>query len=247
MRSVNEKPVRTLRSTPSEDVGKPNDMLTVNAFQTMLTSALEKQKDDILSVLSKDLQAKFDSLNAEILELKNENETLKGVISSHQSSILHLERKERECNLIITGLSDSPDAEEDSQAVHEFLEDMCPSEVSGSIKTCYRLGQYRSDKKRPVKVQLRDRNTRQIVIYKARLKLRSSSACNGVRIKPDLCAQDRSENNRLFNIFRKMKKVHPDSDIRLSRGILTVDGVECDRSDPVGNLFRFPLCPKSQE
>lgn len=37
----------------------------------MLSLALEKQKTDILFAFSKDLQAKFDSLNAELKQLKN--------------------------------------------------------------------------------------------------------------------------------------------------------------------------------
>ena len=205
----------------------------------MLASALEKQKTEILSVISKDLQTKFDSLNNDITELRNENEFLKGIISTQQRSILHLERKERECNLIITGLSDSSDAEADSQAVLDFLDDVCPLKVSESLKTCYRLGKFRPCNKRPVKVELNDRNIRNTIIRKSRPALESSSTYSGVRIKPDLCAQDRVENKRLYDMYCDLKKAHPDSDIRLSRGHLTIDGKDWDRRDPVNQLFRF--------
>lgn len=114
MLTSNGKTVRLLRSNTSLDLTKSSDKtLTANAFQKMLSLALEKQKTDIQFAFSKDLQAKFDSLNAELKQLKNKNEILKSIITSPPSNILYLERMDRKCNLIINGLSDSSDAATD--------------------------------------------------------------------------------------------------------------------------------------
>lgn len=229
---------RGSRSGNQSDSSKVSpDLLTISVFQSMLDSALERQKGELVSMITADLRAEFDALREEFSAVKAENSVLKDIVCSQQKSIMRLEQRDRDNNVVIIGLPDSSNSEADSAKVNSLIKAVCPKDPKSVVKNFYRLGKFRSNKSRAVKVELTCPVTRKAMLQKAK-QLGTHDAYKDVRIKPDLCELDRIENKRIYSVFVQQKTANPGKNVELSQGVVTVDKRVVDRRDPIKSLFR---------
>ena len=215
-----------------------------------LNAALETQSAKLRVEITADIDAKLNdrlaalqagiiaSLQNEISELKKGKDELTEIISSQQRSILALERKARDKNIILLGVPEEP---EDSlrPSVVSILEAISSKPMDPVVDNVVRLGKKTPNKLRAIKVSFTNSSARDEILRNSN-KLLTNANYKKVSVKMDLCELDRKESKRLYDHFqRKREELKQNgASVELRRGVLTVDGVIIDRRDPLQNFFR---------
>ena len=241
--SSDERVHRSLRSNSQSDSAKPtcstgkSDILTINVFQEMLADALKKQKEDIIMSVTSELKKELVSMRQEIALLKSENISLRNAVCSQQKAIMRLERRDRKNNLLGLGLPELSNSSNDEEQVNALFASVYSGYSVDAVKNFYRLGKPNPNKPRPIKIVFKCAQTRYNILFRAK-SLRSRDKYKNIWIKSDLCDLERLENKRIYTVFDELRSSNPGKDVKLSRGVVTVDGDIVDRRNHLRSLFR---------
>lgn len=178
--------------------------------------------------------SRIDQLETKLSKTPTPNNTIHNQLSAQQDIILTLQRKEIENNLVIHGIQESTDS-------HSAVSLLLPAVGvnADSIDRIFRIGKKPDNNKpRTIKVILKDRNSKFTALKNAK-NLRKDDKFKGIYINSDQIKCDRLESTRLRRKFKQLRTDNPDKLIELKRGILSIDGVETDRSNPIMSHQNF--------
>lgn len=200
-----------------------------NISANYLDEALHKLRIDI----RKDIKTEISELRSIIDNQKIEINTLKSIVTDQQSSILFLQRKDIEKNIVISGIAEI-DEKKDKGTILEVLQAVNPQIKDESITHYHRFG-----KKTPrqLKVSLSSKEIKFSAVRNAK-KLRDDQNFENVFINSDQTRADSSESWRLRTKVKELKKDNPLKEIYIKGGSLLMDGTEIDKADPLKQLFR---------
>ena len=161
------------------------------------------------------LKTHQESTNKEVTELKQQVAKQNEVITKQQLFLEQLDRKERECNIVILGVPEGAEALDgatnDDAKVKKVWE---AAGITCNVKSAKRIGN--PDKRRPILVVVNSREDRDAALDKAK-KLKDKEAYKRIFVKRDTHPSVRAEWTRLHEVVRR-EKANPDNaacDIKL--------------------------------
>ena len=193
------------------------------------------------------MEAKVDTLTANLKEVVEENKRLKKTGENNLKYLVNLDRNTRRSNVILFGLSETEDLTIDGNHVNgdkAKLEALLSFiKVREKVEVCShtRLGKESEDgdKIRPVKLIVKNSDMAALIVSNAKqLKALNQK----LYFKPDKTAKEREEYQRLLTKKNELLEAHPaeegqESRVVLKKGVLTVDGVEKDRYKTPQTIF----------
>ena len=161
---------------------------------------LAKVKDTVQTEMKSwaDVARKNDKQNRQ-LTAKSVKEAVKAVS----------EEEERSKNLIIYGVMDNEETDwEDVLKIDkasETVRSICEVTdcLNVEVQSCSRIGQWKSDKIRPIKVQFRASSDVDLLLRRA-CKLKSSEEFSGVYLAPDRTPEQRAAHNKLVQHMKEL-------------------------------------------
>ena len=182
--------------TDDEPEGDPPDEEVIQQEIWKEVRKLRKERKQDRKELAK-LRTECSELCAECSEVRKNYNELKGIVVGQQRFIEQLDNKDRECNIIITGLKE--DAIDDKRKCETVMQKIGKEGVE--ISNLIRLGEARADGTgRPILAKVKDRATREGVIRASRaLKREQGSDYEKVFVKKDLHPAVRKEWKRLHD------------------------------------------------
>ena len=231
-------------------LNKPTNELTVAdiiRIHTISNEPLKQQLDliqDELGCKIKNLDNRVDILDSQNMKLQDDNNVLRGVITSMQQCLNKLDNDERNKNIIISGIPEenvavndniplTNDHEKISQILH-LTENRYFNDDSIKNLNISRIGAERKGYNRFVKIILPSINDRNEFLKNA-VKLKSSPApWSKIFIKKDQHPVYLAENNRIRKKAYDLKKMsgNENKEIKVVNGKILVDNITVDQ-----NLF----------
>ena len=158
--------------------------------------------------LSTTLKKHQESTDRQVSNLKQQVAKQNEVISKQQVFLEQLDRKERECNLVILGVPEGAEAldgaTEDNAKVKKVWE---VAGITCSIKSSKRIGN--PEKRRPILVVVNSREDRDAALDKAK-RLKDMEIYKRIFVKRDTHPSVRAEWTRLHEVVRREKE-NPDN------------------------------------
>ena len=201
---------------------------------TVITQEIWKEVRKLRRERKKDLQ-EMQSLRADYNELRQECNDLKSILVQQQRFIEQLDNKERECNIIITGLSE--DAIDDKIKCDKVKDKIGRDDIE--ILSHLRLGERRPDAQwgRPILVKVANRAARDSLVKASRALKRQGTEYEKVFIKKDLHPAVRKEWKRLHDVAdaEKAKPENRGKEVVLDfkKREVVCDGTVLDRWSPL--------------
>ena len=198
-----------------------------------------------------ELTTKLTALTATVTELSKEHKDTKNTGDSNLKYLINFDRNVRKHNMMIFGLSERDDIQievndGDSQSLSASTDDEKVSAIvkflNGDMSTVsrfYRMGKEPGDKPRPIKVICKTVSDAQNLIKNSK-NLKDLDI--NVYVKPDKTKKEAEEFKRIGARKAELLIKHPTTDpqnpiVKLEKGVLTVNGAEVDRYNPVQSLF----------
>lgn len=155
-------------------------------------------------------------------------------VMSFQEDRLRDKRKEISCNLIVRGFAEEGEETgiQTKQKVSQLLQKAVPD---ANIVTAVRIGKPDPQRPRLVKITVDKFEARNSLLTECRRQ--RHGAFRNIFVDPDRTLPDRKEAFRLRQRLRQLRLQHPEKDVQLKRSILTVDGLEVDREQPLRHVF----------
>ena len=163
---------------------------------------LAKVKDTVQTEMKSwaDVARKNDKQNRQ-LTAKSVKEAVKAVS----------EEEERSKNIIVYGVTDEEETETDWEGVlkidkaSDTVKSICEVTdcLNVEIQSCSRIGKWKSDKIRPIKVQCRTSSDVDLLLRRA-CKLKSSEEFTGVYLAPDRTPEQRATRNKLVQQMKEL-------------------------------------------
>ncbi|CAL8140974.1 unnamed protein product [Orchesella dallaii] len=182
----------------------------------------EVVKIGVISKKQDNLNSKFDSTlksqNNRLAKLENENKQLHTKVSQLQNDNLSLQRSHQQllremkkCNLIIHGNEDTDFKSNENlkKGTEKLLTDLVGHYIS--VDTTHRLGQFKSNWQRPVRVKLLKHSDRDSIMFHREKRVKPKF------IKEDLPFQTRRDNAILWKKKDELEKTGPDAKIDWNR------------------------------
>lgn len=153
-----------------------------------------------------DAVEKVTKLEVQVEKLESENRKMTETLSYQQRFIESLDAKERERNIIMTGVSENSNelGENDGEKVTSILDAINAAEATRNM-TVQRIGREMENRKRPILVSFVDNKTRQDVLEKAKILKDKDIPFKSVYIKKDIHPSIRKEYDRLRRVERSEK------------------------------------------
>ena len=217
------------RSTTDTDAQSQDDLLTVNSFQR---------------ILRKELDERFVLVG----ELNKKISVLEKIVVRQQELIENLQKRDLECNLIISGVPESSPHEstdDHGTVIKLFREIMTPEEMTNmELSETSRLGQRPSSQNpgltpRRIKAVLGNKLLRNAILKKAK-NLKGNKNFPRVYINPDEPVLTRRENSRLRRRLRELRESHkstPNLHIYLKRGNIFINSDIVDTFSLSNQMF----------
>ena len=191
-----------------------------------------------------DLRNKFQSiqLQKKVLEAKCDEyeqsiSVLKSIVSKQQHSLSMIDADERECNVIVSGLSEDnitigdQNFQNDKDKIAAVLGEIdAPLPAEYSVE---RIGKESSNYTRIIKLKVGSKINRDAILLKSKdLKDNSETSVNSVYLKKDLHPVLVHENNRLRRKMNDLKKLESNKgkEIKLLKGKLLIDNSVVDQN-----------------
>ena len=178
---------------PREDTGYKDMKVLIT---TMIDEMKEMRKTNERVVTALD---KIEKMEKEMDALKKNNTEIQEQLKQHAETIKHqqtflerVDQKERACNLIILGV---PEGANDDQEVEDTLTKLDPA-VADEIKSVRRIGQQDPAKVRPLMVTVSKNEIRNNLVDTAR----GNQTLGRVKVKRDSHPAVRAEWKRLFDL-----------------------------------------------
>ena len=198
-----------------------------------LEETLEKDIAEIQSdiqVLKGDL-IRVESLETEVNDLKQSTSTQQKTIRHQQTFLEYLANKDRSRNLIITGL---PETDEDEQNINSIFQNVVPN-IQPIDYNYRRLGNTDTARlPRPILVELinNSANKRKIIFENSKI-LKANETLKNIFIKKDTHPIFRKEHSRLSNLVWEEKKKPSNVGCNIiydrKEGVVKNDGVIIDK------------------
>lgn len=155
------------------------------------------------------------AVNKKLNDLQSQVNTQAEIIKKQQRFLEAIDRKERECNLVILGVPDGLEsldgATSDNEKIRKVWETLG---VSNEVCSLRRLGSENTasqqDRKRPILVTLPSRNCRDAVLEKAKRLKTSGDNYSRIYVKKDTHPSVREEWRRLRNA-EKAERERPEN------------------------------------
>ena len=212
------------------------DALTLSTLRAELTSFKNSLREEIIKDVNSLIAEKFNELNNKILEQENEIALLKSHLMESERQCLRRPREELASYVVIVGITEE-DNETTGQLTTKVENVFKALDVTDvGVHDCSITRVDRPNGKRVIKVTTKSREHRRLLLSNAR-SLRKYPVFHGVYVEADRCFLDRQESARLRHKAKTLRSDFPDSEVRLTRGRLLLNGEEIDREDPLKQLF----------
>ena len=210
--------------------------LTITVFRAELTKLKDELRTEIIAGLNEMIRKELTELNDRIGKQDEEITFLKKCLVESERQRLHASRQEVASNVIISGLpeGESETDEELCDKVESIFKALNVEDVDVDDCKLSRVG--RPNGHRAVKIVTPSHAKRNLLLSRART-LRYHADLRRVYMNADRCFLDRKEAARLRQRARIWTQDHPDDQVRLVRGKLTVNGSEIDKEEPLRHLF----------
>lgn len=184
------------------------------------------------------------TVNAQFREMRHKNDEqdleiqrLQTIIGNEKQKLIKT-RKALASNVIIRGMAET-DNESNSDARRKVEEVLCAMNAEVEIEKVERKGKRNEDRPRIIKMTTANndqRNEFSLVASEGKT-LRQSPKFRNIYIDADKPVCDRKESARLRIRAREIRNADPDSEVKLFRGKLYVNGSVADFEDPLRHLF----------
>ena len=233
LRSVSKETIEKIILNEVSDNDDP-EYDTRQLLKTLTKEMVELKESnrEIVKVLTR-----MDALENMVDELRADNKICHQVIDQQQRFLESLDARERDKNVIVTGISEtSQDMGVDDESRLTNVLEKLTLDIPQDAMDIKRLGKPNIRNKRPILVSFRDKQTRNSVIEKARLLKDSDMPYNRVYIKKDIHPALRREYDRLRKSEREEKQ-KPENQGKLiqydhKERVITCDGLVIDRFNP---------------
>ncbi len=185
-------------STDTEEAGRSGgslQQLTANIKE--LSSQISGLQDQFQQVTR---------LIKEVDQLKETVEKQKEILGQQQRFLELIDSRERERNLIITGLSETEALDGVNEDKEKCLKVLAAAGVTGEIQcTVKRLGQVRANRQRPILMTVESRTQRDAILEKSKNLKNAAPIYRKIYVKKDTHPKVREEWNRLRRVEREEK------------------------------------------
>ena len=227
--------VDIILSENSDDPGTSSqDTDIVTAIRQMTTEMKELKETNIKVVAA---LTRIDNLEIQLADVKKDNEKCFKIINQQQMFLESLDVREREKNVVIMGILETPDAlgDSDEPKVQKVFDEIDVQIPEGSFET-KRLGKPNERNKRPILVSFSDKSFRQKVLSATENLKESAEPFNRIFVKKDLHPAIRKEQDRLRKA-EKEEKDKPENQGKTvkydyKQRVLLRDGQIIDRFSP---------------
>ena len=160
---------------------------------------------------------------------------MKKFLVESEEQKLKEKRRELSCNVIIKGLAEEGDEDDDSTLakVTALLQEVVPD---AEVEEAFRLGRRKDTAARVVKVVLDSKDTRNKILTSVKKHSKEANFKN-IYVNADRPLADRQEAYRLRQKMKGLKEQHPNRSIYLRSGKLYMEDTVIDREQPLQNLF----------
>ena len=173
---------------------------------TLITSITKLTSE--VTQLSTALKNHQDATDKQVTDLKHQVEKQSEIITKQQLFLEQLDRKDRECNLVILGVPEGAEAldgaTEDNAKVKKVWE---AAGITCNVKSAKRIGN--PEKRRPILVVVNSREERDAALDKAK-RLKDMEVYKRIFVKRDTHPSVRAEWTRLHEVVRR-EKANPDN------------------------------------
>ena len=231
--------VKLLQERENPGGERQDTMTMVLEEMRMIKDEIKKSNEIVMTTLRR-----MDALEEEVKDLKQEKEELVRLLESHQTFLESVDSKERQCNIIVTGLRENSDAfgENDKEKVAKILENIGASVDPERVKSrrLGKLDESREMQKRTLLMSLPDKETRDDILTKAKelkkYKGVEQQQISKVYLKKDVHPMWRKEKERLQKVVRDEKKKAINAGVEIKydhkRRAVLRDGQVIDKFQP---------------
>ena len=212
----------------------------VDIFKAMMKPVELKLEQIKQSAAAQD--AKITLLQTSLKEKESTIATLTDIICNMQSSLNRIDADKRNTNIIVAGLQETDiidneegEIKEVEDKIKRLVQVMNVDETivqAADTFECSRIGQSRPGSIRLVKVNVRSKETRDMILEKAPQLKNKSELWKKVYVKKDVHPVYSKETSRIYKKMKLLKEQNPDKEIKILDGKLMVDDKVVDK-----NLF----------
>ena len=200
--------LNAIHKTDIIDILEKSDSTEGN-FKTLIDSIANLTTE--ITSLKTSLNDQKEVTNKQVDELKQKVDKQNEVIAKQQLFLEQLDRRERECNLVILGVpedSESLDgATTDSDKTQKIWD---TAGITCNVKSTRRLGKPGA-RRRPILAVVDSRHERDAALEKAKSLKTSNAIYNRIYIKKDVHPSVRNEWKRLHDVVKREKE-RPDNE-----------------------------------
>ena len=203
--------ITDIRHLEEADIKKLTKPDLIKALKTAVTHITEESKFDQILIELKSLKEERENDRSEIKKLKEDNELCHKILAQHQKILESLDAERRASNLIVSGLREDQPLQDDNNSATEDVEKVSLIFTKlglGDIQVekVDRLGNQNTNKKRPLKVILKNKQERWNILEKARTLKNFSSPFSDIYINKDVSPSVRNEFKRLREVTKREKQ-----------------------------------------
>lgn len=171
-----------------------------------LTTKVEELMKEVVEI-KRAMTAPDSLINQKIGSLQDQVKKQGEIISKQQRYLESLDRKERENNIIVTGVPDENEALEGTTTDEDKLNKiMRKIEAAEEIKSYRRLGTRTDNRRRAILLVVNDKDTRDRILDKAKTMKQAGGDYAKIYIKKDVHPSVRMEWRRLREVERNEKE-----------------------------------------
>ena len=231
-----------------EELDRPINLATLRDILNIvkkLTDPILQKMEKLTKPLkdkTKANESKIALLEANLKEKESKIEAMTQVIVNMQSSLTTIDAQKRNTNIIISGLPEQnlelgngETLTNDEEKVKSLFDEMGVPENAiddPDELEITRIGERKGNSIRLIKVNLKSKPKRDAVLEKSSTLKQKAAPWNKVYVKKDLHPVYTRENQRLYKKMKDLRTQNPDKEIKIVKGVLTVDGKKED-----SNLF----------
>ena len=202
-----------------------------------LHEALDQLRFTLREEIRKDFQEELRELRTTIQNQQVTIQTMKTTIIEQALCIERYEKERRANCAIIYGIPEATDSTENLN--DKIIDILQKTEVYFNSSEVFpvRIGK-KGKNPRPVKITLKSEATKKEVVAKAREKFPKKPELKSIFINYDQSPLTRKENLRLREKMKSLRVEHPQKEIKISNGLLLMDGLVVDKFDLRTQVFQ---------
>lgn len=199
--------IESILSSPEDDTG---------ALQTVIEKLTQLTGE--VAMLKSSLASQDTNMKTEVDELKKQVNKQGEVIAQQQRYLEYLDRKERECNLVMLGVPENHESLDGATTDSDKIKKVWSTAgIEGNVLSSRRLGRIsetggvqRDTRRRPILVSVETREVRDKALEKAKTLKTKGEMYDKIYIKKDVHPSVRQEWKRLWEA-KKREEVRPEN------------------------------------